>query len=478
MKRVLILVFRSLVLLVGFGLLGGGGLYAQDVEDFYARMLEQEVEVVNPVKRPVISLGAGIVNYLGEIRNEGDNHLLGSWAARMNVSTLLGKSKQIKMNVYVMYGILEGQDMGYSRIMNTQNLPVVSNKKWYVNSAFRTEFYEIGFSGEYNFWHLIGTRKTVRPYVSLGAGLFLFTPKANYLNNEDKYYHFWDDGTVHLVEQDDPKAVGSPEVRMDRFYETDMKRANLFEYPSFPPVTAVFPAEAGVDFYISNRVYFRVFTSLHYTLSDLVDGFDKRVADRYGLKASPWHDMFAYTGFSLHMDFFSQSESFIVDKVFADLEDFDYEVFFADQDGDGVFDHLDECADTPQGVAVDSVGCPLDMDGDGVPDYLDKELDTPPDTPVDAQGVALTARGMTLPELKDPPVERSKIRLLPVSTIWSRRYEFTVSGIPDKFRQVDIDGDGYISYDEVIRAVDDFFTGESPYSSDEIYELNAYFFTQ
>ena len=28
-------------------------LRAQDVEDFYARMLEQEVEVLNPVKYPV-----------------------------------------------------------------------------------------------------------------------------------------------------------------------------------------------------------------------------------------------------------------------------------------------------------------------------------------------------------------------------------------------------------------------------------------
>ena len=78
-------------------------LRAQDVEDFYARMLEQEVEVVNPVKYPVIGFGAGIINFMGDVRYGADSPLLGTWAGKMNVSTLLGKSKQIKMNVSVMY---------------------------------------------------------------------------------------------------------------------------------------------------------------------------------------------------------------------------------------------------------------------------------------------------------------------------------------------------------------------------------------
>lgn len=468
--------FLSLVLLVM--LLCVGALRAQDVEDFYARMLEQEVEVLNPVKRPVIALGGGIINFLGDIRYDSDTYTMGSWAAKVNVSTLLGRSKQVKMNVFVMYGMLEGHDRALSFIMNNNNLPVVSDKTWYVNSAFQTEFYEIGFSAEYNFWHLIGTRKTVRPYISLGAGLFLFTPKANYANSDGAAYRFWDDGTIRLLPQDDPLAPTAAPVRMDRLFETDAKRANLFGVDNFPPVTAVFPAEVGVDIYLSDRVYFRVFTSLHYPLSDLVDGFDKRHAERYDWKVNKFHDMFAYTGFAVNMDLFSESESFIVDKVFANIEDFDYEVFFSDQDGDGVFDHLDECADTPQGVVVDSVGCPYDLDGDGVPDYLDEELDTPSGNPVDDSGVSLTDAGRTI-KPKEKPVKRSEIKVLPVSLIWSREYRFEGGGrIPSKFQSVDIDGDGYISYDEVIRAVDDYFTGVGDFTADDIYELNAFFFTQ
>ncbi len=64
-----------------------------------------------------------------------------------------------------------------------------------------------------------------------------------------------------------------------------------------------------------------------------------------------------------------------------------------DTDGDGVIDDLDECPDTPTGVAVDKRGCPLDSDKDGVPDYLDKCPDTPACAPVDKEGCPLDTDG-------------------------------------------------------------------------------------
>jgi OOP family OmpA-OmpF porin len=57
-----------------------------------------------------------------------------------------------------------------------------------------------------------------------------------------------------------------------------------------------------------------------------------------------------------------------------------------DSDGDGVFDDKDRCPDTPRGVVVDLLGCPLDSDKDGVPDYKDKCPDTPKGSQVDANG--------------------------------------------------------------------------------------------
>lgn len=42
-----------------------------------------------------------------------------------------------------------------------------------------------------------------------------------------------------------------------------------------------------------------------------------------------------------------------------------------DSDMDGVSDKKDTCPDTPKGISVDKMGCPLDRDNDGVADYLD-----------------------------------------------------------------------------------------------------------
>ncbi|MDY0190154.1 MAG: OmpA family protein [Desulfuromonas sp.] len=60
-----------------------------------------------------------------------------------------------------------------------------------------------------------------------------------------------------------------------------------------------------------------------------------------------------------------------------------------DSDGDGVFDDMDKCPNTPAGVSVDSEGCPLDSDGDGVYDTYDQCPATPAGVAVDNTGCAL-----------------------------------------------------------------------------------------
>ena len=64
-----------------------------------------------------------------------------------------------------------------------------------------------------------------------------------------------------------------------------------------------------------------------------------------------------------------------------------------DSDGDGVYDKMDRCPNTPKGVKVDGMGCPLDTDGDGVYDYLDKCPDTPKGVKVDDAGCPLDTDG-------------------------------------------------------------------------------------
>jgi OOP family OmpA-OmpF porin len=67
-----------------------------------------------------------------------------------------------------------------------------------------------------------------------------------------------------------------------------------------------------------------------------------------------------------------------------------------DSDGDGVYDGIDQCPDTPRGAQVDARGCPKDSDGDGVYDGIDQCPDTPRGTQVDSLGCPL-------PQPKSPP---------------------------------------------------------------------------
>ena len=64
-----------------------------------------------------------------------------------------------------------------------------------------------------------------------------------------------------------------------------------------------------------------------------------------------------------------------------------------DTDGDGVYDYLDKCPNTPSGVKVNSSGCPLDTDGDGVYDYLDKCPNTPSGVKVNSSGCPFDTDG-------------------------------------------------------------------------------------
>ena len=74
-----------------------------------------------------------------------------------------------------------------------------------------------------------------------------------------------------------------------------------------------------------------------------------------------------------------------------------------DKDKDGVWNKLDMCPNTPRGVQVDSVGCPIDTDHDGVPDYLDQCPNTPAAAIgyVDSVGCPMDTDGDGVPDYLD-----------------------------------------------------------------------------
>jgi hypothetical protein len=266
----------------------------------------------------------------------------------------------------------------------------------------------------------------------------------------------------------------------DYNYNYNLRNADLFDL-SFAENTPALTLDIGFDFALSNRVAVRVGNGVHYAFSDMLDGIPYKDGNG-NVVGDQIHDILNFTYITIGWDPFSESETRTIERLFADIsEDFDYSAI-ADQDRDGITDLHDDCPDNPQGVAIDTTtGCPLDSDDDGVPDYRDKEPSSE-GAIVNDEGVEMT-EDQVISEMNYNlvAVNRQDAYMIPVSSGFSSKYSSSEEGslkIPDKFKPVDRDNDGDISYDELLRAIDTFFNGQSGFTANEIYELNDFFFAQ
>ena len=452
-------------------------------EDYYTSLLTKEVEVENPVYKPVLSLGTGIIHFLGDVKNPGFNPVSGELAYNFKISTLFGNKNYYKLNFFFLYGNMQGHDFSISKQMQSDpsKLRIDNNLlPLFCNSSFRTEFFEFGISAEYGFGHFFGKSRRFRPFISVGVSpLQIGRFQTDLTNANGDYYHFWNDGTIRNISEVDPNAFNASIINFNKVYDADIAKNDFHELEDYAQTAVAIPVEVGFDFFISYRINLRISTSLHYTFTDLLDNFNNKVAAKYNIPGSfSGNDMFMFTNFSLNFDLFSDPEMIRVDMLFAELEDVDYDVMFADQDMDGVFDRLDECPDTPVGVAVDSLGCPFDIDGDGINDFMDDEPNTPSGSIVDDSGVQVTPD--VLAQMFESPtaVRREDAQAIPVAPIWTRSISFTPGVIPTKFKDVDKDVDGFVSFQELMKAIEAFFDGTLSMSVEDIYELNSFFFSQ
>jgi len=448
-------------LILAFAGLAAGlfSAYSQTDEEDILRLLTREVEVENPVYMPVLGIGMGYFNFFGNV-NDPFRTITGQPGYRINVSTFLGKSHYFRANLTFMMGGLTG----------TQRYVPEKPDDDFKNLNFKSDISSFGLTFHYSFKPLI-RGKFFEPFISVGIETLQFDSKADYYYGDHQPYYYWTDGTIR-----NGSEISNPNAKIisrDFNYETDLRTETKGDYNQF---TAAIPVDIGIDFNVSNRVTLRAATSLHYALSNVIDGMSPK-AQIPEYKADKGYNMYTFSYLSLHVDLFSSDKVKIVEDLFADIEDFDYSLY-DDEDGDGVFDFADECPGTPPGIPVDSIGCPFDSDGDGVPDYLDREPNSRPGAIVDEYGVEIS-EDMVMEILNAGAIRRRDVESYLMMHKAQNRARRTESlPIPEKFKSVDRSGDGYISFDELMRAINDFFDGSSGFSPDDIRELNEFFFEQ
>ena len=162
--------------------------------------------------------------------------------------------------------------------------------------------------------------------------------------------------------------------------------------------------------------------------------------------------------------------------MYADVE-FD-PLFFDDEDGDFVLDVSDRCPGTPYGVVVDTLGCPLDGDMDGIPDYLDNEMESANDAWVNEAGVTVTENEfLSVMQQRNDAMEREDV-IAYMALIESEYWFGSSTEIPDRFKPLDANEDGYLSFEELLKAIDQFFDYQMDLNLDELREANDFFFSQ
>jgi hypothetical protein len=453
MKKGVALFITILVLLALFP----GVTIAQEEEEEerggYEDLLFQEVEVENPVYYPVLSVGTGIFNYIGEMSNDREG--IGTMPPlKINVYHFLDSDQNFRVNLFGMSANINGS---FHDIPESDEL----NNTYEGITNFQTELLALGINFEYGFGHFYEQRPKFRPFIALGGEMLIFNPRSDYMRDGVRYD--WDE-----------------QVTLRNYnYDYNLRNANVFDLSSYGQNTPALTLDVGFDFALSNRVSIRISNGFHYTFSDLIDGMPYKDGDG-NVIGNKQPDMLNFTYFTFGWDPFSESETKTMERLFADIsEDFDYTVI-ADQDRDGITDLHDDCPE--QGTMVDSTtGCPIDSDGDGVPDYQDKEVNSPEGAVVNENGVQMSEEEV-LAQLNYNmvAVNRNDAYMIPVSRGWTSEYSNQEGNleIPEKFRKVDANGDGEISYDELVGAIDRYFNGQSDFNASDIYELNDFFFAQ
>ena len=435
-----------------------GIIYAQD-EKAIEELLNEEVINENPIYKPVIGIGSGVFNYYGDVRNNHINPVIGDFGYKVNISTFVDMKRFYKLNLFILFGKLSGNERSFTDLSRNLN--------------FKTDLVDFGVNLEYSFSHFMKNNRFITPFISAGIENIQFTPKGDLYDAQNQEYFYSSDGTIRDLA---PSFENSGEIiYRDFIYETDLRyrEKKLNDLGNYKTNTLSIPVDIGLDFKISDRVSCRLGTSMHFTFTDYLDNVAYKGTSVKGKKGN---DMFSYNYFTLHFDLFSEPKTTIIEKFFVEME-FD-SVMYDDEDGDFVLDAVDECPGTPYGVAVDSTGCPLDSDNDGIPDYLDKEKFSVPGAWVDDQGLTISEEQyLKQLLLRNDAMSRENVKAY-FATIGKGYIPKLIEELPERFKVLDIDNNGYLSFEELLKAIDSYFDYELDFSVEDVYELNKFFFNQ
>lgn len=395
---------------------------------------------------PLINAGIGLTTFSGDVGKENTVGSAFRSAYRFGIEQRFGNF--IGAELFANYGTLSKNER--STILNRNfESPVLfagANAIFYFNNDL-----------------LLKRDAHFGPFVSAGFGWMSFDPHGDLKDANGNTYHYWTNGSIHNLAENDPNASASILLQRDYTYETKLTDSTS----NYSRSTFGIPLGIGFRFNFSQHIGATLHANYFLTFSDYIDNTKASGNDSWC-----WYGCTVYYKFGKREDKSSAAET--------------RSMLNEDFDADGVADINDECQGTPAGVKVDRKGCPLDDDKDGVADYLDKEPNTPSGAVVDANGVHLDFAKIEEQTRRDSINGAQKTEFANNPSIENLKKgdadikpKSGADCIPADYRGADFNGDCIISADEINRVIDNFFDGVGQaWTADGINRLIDYFFDQ
>jgi len=283
-----------------------------------------------PYFQPILGLGAGFLTYFGDLVTfQAGSRISDNLAYDVSISTRTNKF--ITLELYFLKGKFTVDEQTDTRNLN-----------------FQTRVEAGGVSFSHNFMNWIPEQKRIHPYLSLGFEGFNFNSKGDTLDANGNPYYYWSDGTIR-TEQELSTNTSAQVTERDYMYESDLRKANLDGLERYSQFSFAVPVGVGVQYRVNRRLIVDLGTEMHFTFTDNLDNVNS-----YGngtREGATDLERFFYTSIGLRYNIGQD-----VPEPPEEPED----TCLIDDDADGVNNCIDECPDTPDSVAVDSVGCPTD----------------------------------------------------------------------------------------------------------------------
>lgn len=326
-------------------------------------------DTLSVVFRPRLGLGTGTMGYYGEVQSyqHGFTPTVNKFGGTAYLNAPITRFFNLEFKA------------SYSKVAANERL-------LYRNLNFESRIRMASVHLYYNFWPMINFSKyKFHPFVGVGFSSFEFLSKTDMYDANGNQYHYWSDGSIRDLAENDPMASSANFITRDYTYETDLRELDSEGLGKYKEQSFAVPFTIGAEWHLSPRWDFRIATEWNLTFTDLIDNVTPSGTGVY--QGDKNNDRLLFTYVSLSYDLMlPKPEAKGLEpgiEYFADWDTYDW-------DKDGVIDALDQCPGTPLEALVDSSGCPLDGDEDGVPDYLDDEENTPLGNYVDQYGVTIT----------------------------------------------------------------------------------------